>query len=106
MLDPLDPRLRGPLADEDLLGPERLVDCIELDVACDAPTLLDLLARFGQRAAPLTEGPTWLFLVDSFGPVEITLRSGKARSDEHTCDAAELAARLRRLPSSLRLQVD
>ncbi|MDI1483570.1 hypothetical protein [Polyangium sp. y55x31] len=46
---PLEPRLCGPLA-EDELQPDRFVACIELDVAGDELAVVDLLDRLGHRA--------------------------------------------------------
>ncbi|MDI1479231.1 hypothetical protein [Polyangium sp. y55x31] len=95
MLAPLDPRLRGPLGDEE--EPEGFIACIELDVACDGRTLLDLLVQHGYRAERLTGGPAAVFVVEAIEPIEITLRRGDDAplDDEPACDAVVLAKRMR-----------
>ncbi|MDI3288341.1 hypothetical protein [Polyangium sp. 15x6] len=94
-LTPLEPRLRGPLA-EDELEPDRFADCIEIDVAGDELALVDLLDRLGHRAHRLTGAMAPVFVVEAFETVEITVRPGDTPpDDEPTCNAAELASRMR-----------
>lgn len=92
LLDPLSPRLCGPLA-QDCEQPDQFVSAIELEVGGDARALLDLLAGHGHRAERLTGIPGLVFSVDAFEPVEIRVRSdddAPADPDEPPRTAAEL----------------
>lgn len=101
MLSPMDPVLRGPLADEKnggfdawgQLDEDVFADCIEIDVEGDTLTLVHLLARLGYRAEHLTGE---VFLVEeALVPIEITVKKQIGLSqNEPTCDAATLERRL------------
>jgi hypothetical protein len=99
MLAPLEPRLRGPLAEDEEI-PDRFAAGIELDVACEEPcVLLDLLDRFGYRAERLTGLSGVVFSIDALVPIEVALRGVGVDEEIHpgepACDDEQLEELMR-----------